>query len=185
MKKQVAKSEYEIQAETFLQKHGITFTAKFLFHGPHWEGEKEYRDVYELTLSKDGIAPLVTSPWGQSIVNSGEYIRQLMSNKLLPKKLMAGKSGYVASPNDPSSDETLIDRGFRYKEVKRTSPTAYDLLAGLTKYDPGTFENFCSEFGYDTDSRKAEKTYFAVIKEWSDVSRFFTKEQLEELRDIQ
>src|SRR6185312_12921531 len=27
-------------------------------------------------------------------------------------------------------------------------PTAYDVLACITKYDPGTFSNFCSDFGY-------------------------------------
>lgn len=34
-------------------------------------------------------------------------------------------------------------------------PTMYDVLTCLTKYDPDTFEDFCSEFGYDTDSRRA------------------------------
>jgi hypothetical protein len=64
-------------------------------------------------------------------------------------------------------------------------PTEYDVLTCLTKYDPETFENFCSEFGYDEDSRKAEKTYKAVVKEWEKVSRFFTSEELEILQEIQ
>ena len=65
-----------------------------------------------------------------------------------------------------------------------TPPTAYDLLACLTKYDPGTFTEFCREFGYDEDSRRAEKTYRAEKREWAKVSRFFTAGELEELRDI-
>ena len=65
-----------------------------------------------------------------------------------------------------------------------TPPTAYDLLACLTKYDPGTFAEFCREFGYDEDSRRAEKTYRAVKRECASVSRFFTAGELEELRDI-
>jgi len=63
-------------------------------------------------------------------------------------------------------------------------PTAYDLLACITKDDPGTFENFCGDFGYDTDSRKAEKIYKLVTKEWGKVSRFFMSEELEELAEI-
>lgn len=63
-------------------------------------------------------------------------------------------------------------------------PTAYDVLACIQKYDPGTFENFCSEFGYDTDSRKAEKIYKAVCKEWQKVSTFFTSNEIEELQEI-
>lgn len=63
-------------------------------------------------------------------------------------------------------------------------PTAYDVLACLTKYDPGTFENFCSDFGYSEDSRAAERTYKAVIKEWQKVSKFFTSDELEQLQEI-
>jgi hypothetical protein len=67
---------------------------------------------------------------------------------------------------------------------KGTTPTAYDVLAAITKYDPEDFESFCSNFGYDTDSRKALKTYNAVVKEWRDLSGFFTSEELEELAEI-
>lgn len=66
----------------------------------------------------------------------------------------------------------------------RTKPTAYDVLACLTKYEVGTFEEFCSEFGYDTDSRKAEKTYLAVKDEWLNISRLYNDEELEQLREI-
>lgn len=65
-----------------------------------------------------------------------------------------------------------------------TPPTAYDLLACLTKYDPGTFANFCGDYGYSEDSRKDEKVYKAVVREWAKVSRFFTAAELEELQDI-
>lgn len=64
-------------------------------------------------------------------------------------------------------------------------PTAYDVLSCIQKYEVGTFENFCSDFGYDTDSRRAEKTYKAVCKEWKKVSSFFTPEELKELQDVQ
>lgn len=63
-------------------------------------------------------------------------------------------------------------------------PTAYDILACLTKYDPGTLEDFCSDYGYDEDSRKAESTYKAVCKEWRNVERVFG-DYLDGLREIQ
>ena len=65
------------------------------------------------------------------------------------------------------------------------APTAYDVLAAIEKYDPGTFEDFCGEFGYDTDSRKAATTYRLVIREWRKVSGFFTSEELTEAQEIQ
>ena len=65
------------------------------------------------------------------------------------------------------------------------APTEYDVLTCITKSDPGSFEDFCGEFGYDTDSRKAEKTYKAVKSEWEAVKRVFGEgECLEALQEI-
>jgi hypothetical protein len=66
----------------------------------------------------------------------------------------------------------------------RFEPTPYDVLTVITKQDPGSFEDFCGDFGYDTDSRKAESVYFAVQKEWSKVRRFFTADEITEMQDI-
>ena len=64
-------------------------------------------------------------------------------------------------------------------------PSAYDVLACLTKYEPSSFKYFCNEFGYDSDSIKALKTYKAVIKEWEGLNRIFDCMQIEKLREIQ
>jgi hypothetical protein len=57
---------------------------------------------------------------------------------------------------------------------KNEAPNAYDVLACLQKYDIGSFEDFCSEFGYDNDDRKAKKTYYAVLKEFQSVNYLFS-----------
>jgi hypothetical protein len=64
-------------------------------------------------------------------------------------------------------------------------PDLYDVFSCLTKYDPGDFENFCSDFGYDTDSRTAERIYKSVCKEWGAMNRLFPDSKtLEEMADI-
>ena len=63
-------------------------------------------------------------------------------------------------------------------------PTAYDVLASLTKYEVFSFEDFCGDYGYDVDSRKAYKTYKAVMKEWKNIELLFTPEQIEQLQEI-
>lgn len=63
-------------------------------------------------------------------------------------------------------------------------PSIYDVLACLTKYDPGNFEQFCYEFGYNSDSRKAERTYESVVDEYENVMRLFS-DVIDELREIQ
>ena len=64
-------------------------------------------------------------------------------------------------------------------------PTSYDVLACLTKYDPGSLEDFCSEFDYDLDSKSAEKTYDAVREEYLNVCALFGQEEMEVLSEIQ
>lgn len=65
----------------------------------------------------------------------------------------------------------------------KTTPTLYDVLACLTKYDPGTFDNFCDDYGYSTDSIKAQKTYLEVQEEFTNCSRLFG-DVIEELMEI-
>jgi len=158
------KSEYEIQSEAFLQEHCIAFSARFLFHGPHWEGDKDNRNVWELSLTRRGKQTLSVK-FGQSIADSFMYPSETGS------LLVAYNS-------------TKRDKRAKSIQTKRNVPTPYDLLACLTKYDPGTFEDFCGEFGYDTDSRKAEKTYFAVQGEWKKVHSFFSSNEIEKLSEI-
>lgn len=66
-----------------------------------------------------------------------------------------------------------------------TAPTAYDVLSCLTKYPVYSFEDFCDDYGYDTDSRKAYKTYKAVLREWKNIELLFDSEELELLREIE
>ena len=65
-----------------------------------------------------------------------------------------------------------------------TPPTMYDILATLTKYDPETFADFCSDYGYNEDSIKALKTYKAVQREFNGVNRLFS-DILDQLQEIQ
>ena len=65
---------------------------------------------------------------------------------------------------------------------------AYDALVCCSSeiHCPDTFKEFCSEFGYDEDSRKAEKT-FKSLKKFSDkLRKFFDSEEIrDDLSEIQ
>ncbi len=66
-----------------------------------------------------------------------------------------------------------------------TLPTPYDVLSGMQKYDIGDFENFCSTFGYEIDSRKAETIYKEVVKEYDNLKMLYSDEELELMGEIQ
>jgi hypothetical protein len=54
--------------------------------------------------------------------------------------------------------------------------TAYDVLACLEWSDPGTFESFCGNFGYEPDSIKANKVWRAVKAQAAALGRIFPSE---------
>lgn len=57
-------------------------------------------------------------------------------------------------------------------------------LDSLSFENARDFEDFANEFGYDTDSRRAEKIYRACEKTSKSMHRLFSDYQLEELYQI-
>lgn len=68
-------------------------------------------------------------------------------------------------------------------------PTEYDILSCLQKYEVGDIEDFIFEFGYEIkqkgDFKRIKDTYEAVVREYQDVCRCFTPEQIEAMQEIQ
>lgn len=93
--------------------------------------------------------------------------------------------GYVISRIKAKIKELETETTLYSQDGNIKQPTAYDLLSCITKCDPGTFENFCADYGYDNDSLKDEKIYKTVLKEWKQVESIFTTEQIEQLQEIQ
>lgn len=62
-------------------------------------------------------------------------------------------------------------------------PRLYDVLACLQKYDVGTYQEFCSEFGYNEFDKSSKRIYKNVCKEFRGVERVFNHcmEQLQEI----
>lgn len=76
----------------------------------------------------------------------------------------------------------------RFKEGEDVNE--YDVLAAMVKSDPGTFEDFCWEYGYnpidedfDGTNKKSLKIYKAVCKEWQGLCRVFDEFQNQEIYD--
>ena len=67
---------------------------------------------------------------------------------------------------------------------QRLKPSDYSILASLTKSDPGSHSEFCSEYGYDIDSIKGRDTWQAVCEEWANVRRMLSPDEIEKLAEI-
>ena len=170
-------TDYQQQAIDFLRSTNTEFKAEFLRNGKHFADDKETRDIYKITLKRGNR--LYSFNFGQSIMNS-QYYRDIK----IPERTYTLRGGCRTGNYKINDIDKYSSGGNTLKLIKGEIPTAYDVLACLTKYDPGTFEDFCDEFGYDTDSRKAEKTYNAVREEWLNVTRLFTDEEINRLAEI-
>ena len=159
-------TDYQKQAEDFLAKHNATMTAVKLFTGPYSDDDNDVRDVYQITLTREGKKPYIFK-FGQSIAHSEASINA-ETDKIKFKS-------FHLSPKAIAEIKVL---------KAKLIPTAYDVLACLQKHDVGTFEDFCCDFGYDIDSRKALKTYLAVQDEAANVQRLFG-DCIDELEEIQ
>lgn len=176
-------SEYLQKADEFLKSTGATITTKFIEHGKHFEDDKEPRDIYEVTISK-GVRSFKVR-FGQSIHHSGKYRLSTYAKNILKVNALHTTEEYQrAKKRGAQLGDPFLKHDIRLN-VNFEEPNAYDILACLQKYDVGTFENFCSEFGYDVDSRKAEKVYKAFCEEFANVQKLFTDEEIERLQEIQ
>ena len=167
-------NEYIKQATEFLQKTYAEMKIEYvgLAVNKEWK-EKEKRCLYEITL---------TSPRGSMTFDFWDSIRDT-EIKTMTLEVYAEKRYRRPLSNLSYSEKNQAQKELA-AEKKAAVPSVYDVLACLTKYDPGTFADFCSEYGYDEDSRTAERVYFAVQKEYTQLARLFTPEQMEELAEI-
>ena len=177
-------SEYLKQAEDFLSKTNSTLEIKFLKTGKHFQNDKEKRDIYEFTLTRGKRTYKGT--FGNSFSDSGIKLngRVVMTTEAaIDKKLLNANNTFSLFSLTRFGFElgyTVLNRELELPKM----PNAYHILSCLTKYDVGSFEDFCSEFGYDVDSRSAEKTYKAVVKEYEGLSMLYSDEELEEMSEI-
>jgi hypothetical protein len=176
-------NQYEKQANDFLATTQTEIKVEFLEHGKHFANDTETRDIYKVTFSRNGRK--FNLKFGQSIAKSGFFAQYGKQKIALPMdKLNAKKSDLHlwVKWNTKATDFGSVGRdSIHYPEA----PTAYDVLACLTKYDVDSFDDFCSEFGYDADSRTAKKTYKAVRKEFSNVQKIWSDSEIEALQEIQ
>ena len=77
------------------------------------------------------------------------------------------------------------DMSFRRKCSKHPTQEvrAADVLYCGVMDDPGTFEDFCTNFGYDTDSRQAESMWRASCTQYQLFVSMFTPAELDSLRE--
>lgn len=191
-------SEYNKQAEQFLKETDTGFKAEFLRNGLYFD-DKEKRDIYQITLKRGDRE--YKFKFGTSINNSGlrlfldkektkrtEHKNFVIPNEIMEKEILNQKERrkgiFKSSPLRFWFEKEHFNLSGLFLDYGK-SPTPYDVLACLQKYEVGSLKDFCGDFGYDEDSKKAEKTYKAVVEEFKNIQILFSDEEIEKLQEIQ
>ena len=185
--------EYTKQVTDFLQSTNTTIKSVYQGHKEHFEGDKEKRAVFKVTISRPNRKPMVFD-FGESIADSYKF---RVSHKNGGGFLTHPIEGHYMEGIDLfkqfNTDLLIMEGVIRGEVLGRTyevrlgkdAPEAYSILSCLTKSEVGSFEDFCSDFGYDEDSMKANKTYLAVTKEYANLRKLgYSDSEMEQLQDI-
>ena len=164
---------YTKQAQDFAAKHSLSMAATYKGHFPRLS--KAATAQFSITLTRGTSA--YTFDFSDSINDSWKYRSPDQRGKTFP-----GLPQRLSSKSYPTTGQPFDAWQYRCEPTHET-PSLYDILACLTKSDPGTFADFCSDYGYDTDSIKARDLYFAIQEEWSNVNRLFF-DCMDELQEI-
>jgi hypothetical protein len=166
-------NNYQKQALEFLENTNSQMKIEYLKNDYHFQGDKEKRDIYKITL-KRGNREYVFN-FGQSLINSLKYQDDL-------KK----ESTYTPNGKRLTGNYSVTEKYIKEfcKPIKGEKPTEYEILASLTKNNPGTLEDFCNEYGYNDDSKKAESIYNAVKEEYFSIATLYNEKEMEELQGI-
>jgi hypothetical protein len=174
MRKQV-ESEYEVHAREFAEKCGLKMTTVYLGH--YARLSNHITAQYKITFTRPGRTPFMFD-FSMSINDSWQYREQgkLSARQGLPPQSDLDKF-FAAVPEAPFQYRgAIIDK-------RKKVPSMYDVLACLTKYAPGSFKNFCDDFGCSQDSISARDTWQAVSEEYEKVSLMFS-DVMDELSEI-
>lgn len=169
--------DYQNQARQFLNDCSATMSIVYVGRAkPTWDNYNH--DLYTWIIKTQ--RGQMTGNFYDSIRSTeihhmtlGEYIEKRF-------KCRASDASYTM--------EARADRELRAIKYE-AKPTEYDILSCLEKYDVGSMDDFISDFGYEVkcvaDMTNIITTYNNVVKEYNDVCRCFTAEQIEKLREIQ
>ena len=165
---------YEQTAMEFLQETNATIQTEFvgMDYNELW-GDNQCRPKYRVAIETPrGKMSIVY--WDSALHR--EWLRA--DEESVAKELFKCHFEYL-TPGDKAKVRATL-----HKRQKEAVPTTYDILCCLETTDPGSFSEFCDEFGYDTDSRRALSIYLLCQEQYHDLLRIFSSKDLDKLSEI-
>lgn len=146
--------------EALCKEHEIKASSVHLGFADEWEWKA---DRFLVTLEKGGV---------KIEVNFSMGIGNRIVDRFIPYHLRKYAGKQIPFGIKPCMRSQLLPY------TKHVNPTAIQVIAILlldASCARGTFEDFCDECGYDTDSRKALETYLACQENGSKLRKLLGK----------
>lgn len=153
------KTDTQNAAATACEALGLTYTAAFVPFSQSRNAKpiKSPSDLslnWRITLSKGHVSLTTDYSAGIGHIPGYKYQSRLTVAEFDAIKFTCESGKYVAAKLHPA----------KKIQPPPLADILYSLVQDASVLDSGGFENWASDYGYDTDSRKAEAMYQACLK---------------------
>lgn len=179
----------KINTHKFLTSKKIELKVEFVKNDKYFIDDEDKRDIYKISLKREKRE--IFFNFGQSIIDSGfKIVYKFADNEKKFKHTFTEDHLYTSKDINKDINKLFNEKksnfGFsaQIESIELPKPpTAYDVLACLQKHEFRDFQDFCDQYGFNSDSIKALKTYNNVVEEFKKVAYLFTDQEIEEMRD--
>ena len=143
--------------------------------------------AYDVTLKRNG-KPIWSGPYKLGVGHV--KTPKLFSCARFTSKEQALLQTWQNTPYAEFTDKKLhATVAAKLAAAQNVTPKLDDVLSSLLMdgsayFDAQSFEEWCSDYGYDADSRKAEATWKACDEVGRNLARAFTPSELSDLREV-
>lgn len=160
----------------FLTQYPITVELQEVPENPTMEDSREKMINYFVMLKFEGrlMSLYFSTSLGWVETRKGEPTSMITYHKPSGDFIKTEWGGKRYNANDGSMFP-------RYRVKKPTVADILDCLASDASGDGQSFDDWASDFGYDTDSRKAEETYRTIQKQTKELRQLIGRDAFADL----
>lgn len=175
--------------EFILERMKVAVTAVFVpFSQSRNKGEKQPSLNWRVTLMKDGREVMKDVDYMQGCGHCPAEKKTFNTPRMNPKTEKRDAIAYECETGKEYNTRFYSNLGYRPTGKAIAPPSTADILHSLlldaSALDSRDFADWCSEYGYDTDSIKARDMYDACITTATQLRAAFGQNTLDNLRDL-
>lgn len=171
------------QIEAWAARHGVTMTTEFISFSQSRNKAEKSPSLNWLVTLRNGDRDIITTAYSAGCAHCPAYnlsVREcggqnsMMRHEAIRMECENGKAIQMYGETPRLTTKPILPD---------LADVLYSLSMDADVLDSGSFENWASEFGYDTDSRKAESIYRACLDIALKMRAALGDAAIQELRD--